>query len=72
MDFLQVSRPDLQGAGIVRLQVLSALESEDSVRAAVNEDSGARWTAYAFGALYFLRRNYPRQMSSGANMSKST
>lgn len=47
---------------------LNALASEDSVRAAVNSEAGIRWTAYAFGVFYFLRRNYPQQVLSGANI----
>src|SRR5689334_5195032 len=35
------------------------LASEDSVRAAVNRDDSVRWTAYAFGVFYLLRRDYP-------------
>jgi galactokinase len=45
-----------------------ALASEDSVRAAVNRDDSVRWTAYAFGVFYLLRRDYPEQVLSGANI----
>jgi len=43
---------------------LDDLAGEEAVRAAT---AGA-WTAYAFGVFYFLRRNFPQQAASGANV----
>lgn len=47
---------------------LEDLASEERVRAAVGADPGMRWTAYAFGVFFYLRRHYPRAVRYGANV----
>lgn len=44
---------------------LEDLASEDRVRQATSRDP---WTAYAFGVFYYLRKKYPEQVISGANI----
>ena len=46
---------------------LDDLRSEDAVRAAVSRDPSVSWTAYAFGIFYYLRRQYPHFVTTGAS-----
>jgi len=47
---------------------LADLSGEENVMAAVRRDTHNSWTAYTLGLFYYLRKNFPGQVCSGADV----
>jgi len=44
---------------------LDGLSDEEAVRKIVNKSSSVRWTAYVLGNMFYLKKKYPEQITSG-------
>jgi galactokinase len=47
---------------------LAELTTAEDVRALVNRDAGAGWTAYVLGLFYWLKKNFSEQVRGGMNV----
>src|SRR5690242_17469336 len=48
--------------------LLPELTTDENLRTLVNRDPATKWTAYVLGNFYYLRKNHPDRVRSGANV----